>query len=285
MLSSSCVVIFALLAVCSAFSPSAAVRSPGPAHTSRRAIAHPFCVASSDTDKALLAAAKKVLFAAKSFGKMQGEVAQLWVEEALRGGDASTAGLEMIETALFDECKVEDGGKCEQLTSGMDELLALVEEKQGKPPSTGFFALKLGATPFQAAATKVKAAARKFGPEQEEAADAWIKNVVAGQEVGGASLLEEQIMLFGECALSESGTTSNCEELEGALAELQEALEACDITSAKVGRVAPTNLNKASGTGRVAPTNLNKASASSTKVGRVTPTKTNAGVTPMANDV
>ena len=50
-------------------------------------------------------------------------------------------------------------------------------------------------------------------------------------------------MLFGECLLSEDGTKSNCQALEEALAELQCALEACDITSAKVGRVMPTNGN------------------------------------------
>jgi len=38
-------------------------------------------------------------------------------------------------------------------------------------------------------------------------------------------------MLFGECVLSEASTPSNCQELESALAELQEAIEVCDISS------------------------------------------------------
>ena len=109
------------------------------------------------------------------------------------------------------------------------------------------FALQLGAAPIEAAASKVMKAAAGFGPEQEAAADAWIKKVLGGELVRGpvamSSLLEEQIMLFGECLLSEDGTSSNCQALEEALAELQCALEACDITSAKVGRVMPTNGN------------------------------------------
>ena len=40
-----------------------------------------------------------------------------------------------------------------------------------------------------------------------------------------------QITLFGECVLSEDGTPSDCQLLEQALEEFQEALETCDITS------------------------------------------------------
>lgn len=45
----------------------------------------------------------------------------------------------------------------------------------------------------------------------------------------GCTLLEEQITLFGECVLSEDSTPSNCQQLEQALSELQEAIETCQV--------------------------------------------------------
>jgi hypothetical protein len=225
-----------------AFTPST-MHHPGLAwaHESRRAVRQPVAVATSEGN-AVKEAAKKVTAAAKKFGVTQGKVAQLWVEEALRGGRASADNLMEIEMVLFDECRLEDGAKCTQLESGMEELLAAVEAKQSKPRAP-VFAFQLGAEPIQAAATKVMAAARQFGPEQEEAADTWVKKVLGGELVRSpeamTALLEEQIMLYGECMLSEDGTTSHCQELEEALTEFEAALSACDITSAKVGRVVP----------------------------------------------
>lgn len=91
----------------------------------------------------------------------------------------------------------------------------------------------------------MRKAAKKFGPEQQAAADAWINKLMAGELSNGveasAALLEEEILLFGECVLSEEGTASNCEMLEQALEELQAALDSCGIASTNTGRVMPTN--------------------------------------------
>ena len=75
------------------------------------------------------------------------------------------------------------------------------------------FALELGATPISKATAKVRAAAKAFGPEQQAAADAWIGKLMAGELSNGveasAALLEEEILLFGECVLSEEGTAES----------------------------------------------------------------------------
>jgi len=271
----SCRIALSLVAV-SALTPSSIYPARPQAIASRRVVQHPVAVATSEVDKAVLTAAKKVTLAAKQFGSLQGKVAQLWVEEALRGGNANPEGLLEIEAALFDECRIDGEGDCEQLETGMEELLAAIQEKQNKPPRTGcapppapvllaparvptrrltrplapsalraVFALELGATPISKATAKVRAAAEKFGPEQQAAADAWIGKLMAGELSNGveasAALLEEEILLFGECVLSEEGTASNCEMLEGALEELQAALDSCGIASTNTGRVMPTN--------------------------------------------
>jgi len=210
------------------------------AHGQARRAVQPSCVATSNEDKAVLAAAKKVMRSAAKFGVTQGKVAQLWVEEAMRGGNPNPAALTEVELVLFEECKLEDGGKCAELSTGMEELLSAVEEKRAKPSAAGFFEFKLGATPIENAAAKVRAAATSFGPEQKEAADAWIKKVAGGQQLAASSLLEEQILLFGECVLSEGSTQSNCEELEQALEEMQAALDSTNIASASVGKIMST---------------------------------------------
>merc|ERR1740138_832985 len=100
------------------------------------------------------------------------------------------------------------------------------------------FKLNLGPSELQAAATKVRDAATRFGPTQKEAANAWIKQVTVGTSSTSVTsdfrddLLTKKISLFGECYLSEDGTPSDCEQLEKALTELQEAIEFCDIASA-----------------------------------------------------
>ena len=91
------------------------------------------------------------------------------------------------------------------------------------------FSFVTGQTPIQEAATKLRSAATLFGPEQKEAADAWIKKITSGQVSSGAGLLEEQVVLFGECVLSEGSTPSNCQQLEEALTELQAAIDTCNV--------------------------------------------------------
>ena len=75
------------------------------------------CVATSDEDKALLEASKKVTLVAKRFGIEQGKAAQKWVEAAVKSGDASTDSLMQMQQALFEECSVDDdSGRCRALS-------------------------------------------------------------------------------------------------------------------------------------------------------------------------
>lgn len=193
-------------------------------------------VAKTAEDKALLAASKKVVTVAKRFGVAQGKGAQSWVEQAVKGGDARTESLVSMQLALFEECSLDDeSGRCKQLTAAMEEMVSAVEKRSGssfykegilKPSS---LTLQFGPTGVQSAATKLRSAAAKFGPEQKAAADAWIKKAAGGDTSNANALLEEQITLFGECVLSEDGTPSNCQLLEAALEDFQEALETCNI--------------------------------------------------------
>lgn len=194
----------------------------------RRAV-QPKCVASTEDEKAVIAASQKVTLAAKRFGPTQGKAAQAWVESAIKTGDASGSSLMQMQLQLFDECKVDDeSGRCKDLSDAIEELTAAVAERRNAPKDEEF-KLILGPTPIQEAATKLRTAATSFGPEQKAAADAWIKKITSGQETSGLGLLEEQVMLFGECVLSEGSTPSNCQALEEALAELQAAIDTCNV--------------------------------------------------------
>ena len=250
----------ALLAVGSATAlvvPSAPRCSGHPMQTRTGRVA---CIATSDVDKELLAASQKVTMIAKRFGKEQGAAAQKWVEQAVKSGDARTDSLIQMQQGLFDECKLDDGGKCLELSDAIEALTAAVDTRKKEPtdgcerapcvepiplPSTlrhltsvsslavSPVTVKIisGNTPIQAAATKLRSTAARFGGKQKEAADAWIKKVTSGAEASAAGLLEEQIVLFGECVLSEDGSPSDCQQLEEALAELQKAIDVCNVDS------------------------------------------------------
>jgi len=190
---------------------------------------HIVCIATSKEEKALFAASKKVTLVAKSFGPTQGKAAQAWVEEALKSGDATADTLVQMQLALFDECKLDDeSGRCKALSSAVDALTAAVAERKNKP-KTSVGRGDLTGTPIQEAATKLRKTATLFGPEQKEAADKWIKKIISGQVSSGEALLEEQVTLFGECVLSEGSTPSNCEKLDTALSDLQDAIDLCNI--------------------------------------------------------
>lgn len=204
--------------------------APVRAHAPRRAV-QPTCVAATAEEKALLAASKKVTLAAKKFGPTQGKVAQDWVEEAISAGGKSGDELMAMQLALFEECSLDDeSGRCKDLSEAIEALTSAVADRKANPRSDEFdFAFASGATPIQEAATKLRSAATLFGPEQKSAADVWIKKITSGAETSGAGLLEEQVVLFGECVLSEGSTPSNCQQLETALAELQSAIETCNV--------------------------------------------------------
>jgi len=199
-------------------------------HAPRRAV-DITCVATTDEEKALLAASQQVTIVAKKFGPTQGKAAQTWVEEAIKEGSASTDELMQMQLQLFSECKLDDeSGRCKDLSDAIEVLTAAVAERKAKPRTDEFdFKFATGATPIQEAATKLRSTATLFGPEQRQAADAWIKKITSGEVSDGTGLLEEQVALFGECVLSEDGTPSNCQQLEQALSELQLAIETCNV--------------------------------------------------------
>ena len=211
-----------LLSGAAAFVPMAA-RAPT---MQRRASA--VMIASTPEEKALLLASKKVTAVAAKFGTAQGKAAQAWVEKAV--AEKSMAGEKLVEMELelFGECSVDDeSGRCKALGEAIDAMKIAVEERTPSEP----MAVLTAKTPIQEAATAVRQAAMQFGPEQTDAANAWIKQVVLGVESKAVtagfreSLLEQKITLFGECLLSEDGTPSDCEQLEIALAALQESIE------------------------------------------------------------
>mmetsp|Transcript_6219 Transcript_6219/g.17748 ORF Transcript_6219/g.17748 Transcript_6219/m.17748 type:complete len:274 (+) Transcript_6219:29-850(+) len=222
-----------MLALCLAFAAgaSALVALPTPVHvpivSSGRRVSQLQCVAATEEEKTLLAASKKVTLAAKRFGVTQGKQAQAWVEQAVSAGDASASGLMEMQLTLFEECQLDDeSGRCKALTEAIEALSSAVEVRRNAPKDKEF-ELILGPTAIQEAATKLRASAATFGPEQKEAANVWIKKLTSGEAASGAGLLEEQITLFGECVLSEGSTPSNCQLLEEALCELQAAIDSC----------------------------------------------------------
>mmetsp|Transcript_73983 Transcript_73983/g.123556 ORF Transcript_73983/g.123556 Transcript_73983/m.123556 type:complete len:346 (+) Transcript_73983:25-1062(+) len=189
------------------------------------------CVATTDEEKALVDASQKVTLTAKAFGVKQAKAAQLWVEEAIKAGDSDSDKLMQMQLQLFEECKLDDeSDRCKELSAAIEELTNAVAERKNSPRSAEFdWAFMTGATPIQLAATKLRECATLFGPEQKAAADVWIKKITLGKVSSGAGLLEEQVMLFGECVLSEGSTPSNCQKLEQALGELQLAIETCRV--------------------------------------------------------
>ena len=161
------------------------------------------------------------------FGKAQAVAATAWVERALSlDPDASrdTDGLFLQQLTLFEGCLLDDadgGAKCKELDAALTELEMAMESGATEEKSARF---NLFGSRADRAAARVRNAASKFGLEQKKGADAWVKRVLAG-EVTSEGLLEQQVALFGECMLSEDGSPSKCEELQEALAALQEALE------------------------------------------------------------
>ena len=166
------------------------------------------------------------MLAAQQFGAMQGKAAQEWVEKAVKLGDAKADNLMEMQLQLFEECKLEDGGRCKELSEAVDALTSAVEGKKTTPEGDGCAsaralkgrslsfqlssqlstlqlsragAIITGSTPIQLAATKLRTAASAFGPDQEAAANTWIKKLTGGDETSAKGLLEEQITLFGEC--------------------------------------------------------------------------------------
>jgi len=217
--------------------PACSVRS---VPTVRRAV-QPSLIAKSQEERALLAASKNVMQIARKFGYTQGVAAQDWVEASIKSKTANTDKLMQMQLTLFDECSVDDeSGRCQALSEAIDAMKgAVVAKAAAAETSKKGFKLNLGPSELQVAATKVRDAATRFGPSQKEAANAWIKQVTTGMSTEGGvasefreDLLTQKITLFGECLLSEDGSPSDCEKLDKALTEFQEAIEFCEVATA-----------------------------------------------------
>jgi hypothetical protein len=151
---------------------SASTFTPTPTRVSRsvaRATSIATCVASAE-DEALLVASNKVVTIARRFGRAQGQGAQEWVEQAVKGGDARAESLTSMQIALFEECSLDDeSGECRELSVAMQDMVSAVEKRSQtsfyedgilKPSSLQY---AFGASPVQTAATKLRGAASKFG--------------------------------------------------------------------------------------------------------------------------
>jgi len=170
------------------------------------------------------AAAIRVVAAANKFGEAQGEAAAEWVTDAMssRFGKVDCAALLGKQMALFEECLLEESGKCTELDQALTSLELQLQEGESGPVDSlvGLF----GQSKLDRASARVLKAAAKFGADQERIADLWLEDV---RERGGAidplELLEQETLLFSECLADEDGP-ERCKELDEALAALQLSL-------------------------------------------------------------
>lgn len=189
----------------------------GAARTARVAL----CADSDAADMKMRVAAARVVRAAEAFGDSQGEAAIVWVREALaaRGGDVDGSVLLEQQLVLFEECLLEESGKCKELDLALTQLEKELEVSAGP---VGAFAHLFGQSKADRASARVRTAAAKFGTEQERIAEMWIAEMRANRALDPFALLEQQVALFGECMVDDD--TNRCKELHEALAALQVSL-------------------------------------------------------------
>lgn len=165
------------------------------------------------------------------FGKTQAAAAATWVDAAISEDDCPTTSLLEEQLTLFEACQVDDpDGKCKSLDaalSAFDAALVASPKVKAGPKKGPRFSLSFGGNAKEKAAAKVRVAASKFGPIQKQVAADWTKKALTlGETEDGPSLMEQQIMLFGECAVTEDGKPDpKCVALFDALDQLQVALE------------------------------------------------------------
>ena len=153
--------------------------------------------------KVAAAAVKK---AASKFGKIQSDRAGAWVESVINSDDGCpTDSLLNEQLVLFEECLLDDeGGKCKELDaalSAFDATLAV-----SLPADATNTKKNLEKSKKMRAGARVKAAASKFGTIQKQVAEDWTtKAITIGAPKDGPSLMEQQLLLFGECQLTEDG--------------------------------------------------------------------------------
>jgi len=216
----------------------AVARAPSCAVTHRRVATPKLEVADAvDVDKAA-AAVKK---AAAKFGKVQADKTNEWLSAVVASDDGCpTDGLLSEQLILFEECLLDDeGGKCKEL----DTALTAFGDALAQAPQAGETRAKANLRKFanDRAAARVKAAAAKFGPTQRAFAEDWTKRAITAGGPSSSSLMEETLLLFDKCAVTEDGKADpKCVALFDALDNLQVALTGSVATpsAAAVGKAA-----------------------------------------------
>jgi len=189
------------------------------------------------------AAIAKVKTAAAAFGPAQRDAANAWLDKTLSGQQGfSSAELWSQKVLLFEECLIEDDGSstCQKL----EEALVTLQEAMVAPsdaPAWGRGPLS-GPSKKQKAAAAVRTAAAKFGPAQQKQANAWVEQALKGMST--ESLIEEELNLFGECALSEEGSKepNKCIAISKALEAFRLSLGDVADEDLMAGKVVPTQM-------------------------------------------
>lgn len=178
------------------------------------------CVPSDDTK--IQEAAARVIEAAKQFGSTQGEVAASWVEEAIAAGDAAKNTSELLQRqmVLFEECLVDDDdgmAKCKELDMALTDLERMTLSGNARA---------FDSSKFERASARVRTAAVKFGAEQGKMAEIWVEAIrnPEGGAINPAGLLEQQVLLFGECLVDDNAGPARCQALEESLNALQASI-------------------------------------------------------------
>ena len=184
-------------------------------------------VAPGAGDLKLQEAAARGKAAAAAFGDVQQEAASKWVDQAMMPTPGTDA-MKLLETqhSLFEECVIDDEDgwdNCKELDAALTDLEGHLMQASRTTPAEAFFAV-FGDSKMERAASRVRVAAGKFGPEQSKAASEWIAEVKKTNGGDPTTLLESQELIFGECLLDEDGCSLRCFELQESLNALQECL-------------------------------------------------------------
>lgn len=199
--------------------------------------------------KAVAAAVAKVKSAAAAFGPAQRDAANAWIDKTLAGKQGfSSAELWSQKVLLFEECLIEDDGssscfKLEEALASLQE--ALVAPSDAPAWGRGPFS---GPSKVQKAATAVRSAAAKFGPAQQKQANDWLERALKG-DMSTESLIEQQLILFGECELSPEGSSSpnKCVAMSKALDAFRVSLGDVEdqmLPEEIVGKIVPTQMSE-----------------------------------------
>merc|ERR1719337_202791 len=112
--------------------------------------------------------------------------------------EVDKAGLLGKQMALFDECLLEESGKCEELDRALTSLEMQLQQGEAGPVDAlvGLF----GQSKLDRASARVRTAAAKFGAEQGKIADLWLADLrKRDRAIDPLELLEQETLLFGEC--------------------------------------------------------------------------------------